>query len=108
MRVQPDTGRTQRVPHGHDIADFTLEPDGRHAWVTTSWRWPHLRGRGGAWRLNLESGRTFLHALPVARRRRRVGSFRQPGGNYFRTAPPHGWVLGRGTVARWLESATGQ
>ena len=57
MRLQPDTGQTQRVPHGHGVTDFTLEPDGRHARVITPWR--------GVLRLNLESGQTSLHALQL-------------------------------------------
>ena len=106
MRLQPDTGQIQRVPHGHGVTDFTLEPDGRHAWVTTFWRWPNSPSwnRGGAWRLNLESGRTFLHALHCPRRRR-VGSLRQPGGDYGRGGE---WRVVRGAMARWLESPTEQ
>ncbi len=63
IRLQPDTGQTQLVPHGRGIIDFTIEPDGRHARVSTFWRWPNSPTRGGAWRLNLESGQTSLHAL---------------------------------------------
>jgi hypothetical protein len=63
MRVRPDSGQIQRVPHGRGVTDFTLEPDGRHARVLTFWRWPNSPTRGGAWRLNLETGQTALHAL---------------------------------------------
>ncbi len=68
MRLRSDTGQTQRVPHGRGVFEFTLEPDGKHAYVHTLWHWPSMpnwgrRIRGGAWRLNLETGHVSLHAL---------------------------------------------
>jgi hypothetical protein len=63
IRLQPDTGQTQPVPHGRGVIDFTIEPNGRHAWVSTFWRWPDSPTRGGAWRLNLNTGKTSLLGL---------------------------------------------
>ena len=96
MRLQPDTGQTQRVPHGHGVTDFTLEPDGRHARVTTFWRWPNSPTRGGAWRLNLESGQTSLHALHTYQSGDVAWA---PSGN--RVAITANWESGGLSVAPW-------
>jgi hypothetical protein len=37
MRVNPETAQAERVPHGRNVASFTIEPDGLHAWVSAAW-----------------------------------------------------------------------
>jgi hypothetical protein len=62
LRVQPDTGQLQRVPHGNGISQFVLESGGKTAWVYSRWCFPG-DGCGGEWRLNLVTGAVRPHTF---------------------------------------------
>jgi hypothetical protein len=66
MRVNPETGETERVPSGRGITGFTLMPDERYAWVrATLLRKMTIKGACEAWRLDLTTGQVNLHRAHV-------------------------------------------
>ncbi len=69
MRLNPDTMQREPVPHGRGVAGFTIEPDGKHAWVLAAWcsTTPNAPAtcEPRAYRLTFATGDVKVHRVQV-------------------------------------------